>query len=274
MDARSGKKIRRGRILDPVSGRGIVVACSHGVMHGAPQGLRNAPEISSVFDKLASADGVMVSPGMLPMVEDAFVGKGAPSLVLHLDWKNFARARYSPSRQGRAEGTLASLASLDDVAATGADAVMTYLYVGQKDTELERQEFERNAHVARECDRLGLALIIEPRSAMEGIEDDASSSEVMSLYCRLAAEVGADIVKAIWSGSVEGFAEVTDTCTAPVLLAGGPGGDDIDSTLRLATDAIDAGAAGVMFGRRVFASPEPEETLARLGKVVHGSARP
>ncbi|MQA11742.1 MAG: hypothetical protein GEU98_24970 [Pseudonocardiaceae bacterium] len=230
-------------------------------MHGPPDGLRAGADLGTLFEQLADADGVMVAPGMLPLVERHFVGRRAPSLVLHLDWKNFARATYPPGERGRGEGVLTSLARLDEVAATGADAVMTYLYVGQRDTALEREEIERNARIARECDRLGLALIVEPRSAMEGLEADAAS-----------AELGADIVKCIWPGSVEGFATITESSLAPVLLAGGPGGEDTAATLRLAGEALDAGGAGVMFGRRVFRADKPAEVIARLRELVHGGA--
>ena len=51
--------------------------------------------------------------------------------------------------------------------------------------------------------------------------DLANSAEVMQFYCRVAAEIGADLVKCVWPGTAEAFAKVTETCTAPVLLTGG-----------------------------------------------------
>lgn len=269
MDSRMGKQLRLGRIVRPATGRAVVVAASHGVMSGPPAGLRTRADIARVFGTLGAADGVMVSPGMLPLVLDTFTGRDRPGLVLHLDWKNHARAVYTPGADGRGEGVLAQLATLEEVAAAGIDAVMTYLYLGQKDTALERAEIERNARIARDCERLGIGLIIEPRSALEGADPDALSARVMSLYCRISADIGADLVKALWPGSVEAFAEVTGTCYVPVLLAGGRGGDDVEDTVALARDAVDAGAGGVMFGRRVFRADDPAAVLTSLGEVVH-----
>lgn len=274
MDARTGKQVRLGRLVRPETGRSVVVAASHGVMSGPPAGLRTTKEIRSVFARLRRADGVMVSPGMLSLIAESFVGRDRPALVLHLDWKNHARSIYTPGKDGRGEGVLASLADLGAVAAAGVDAVMTYLYLGHYDTALERAEIERNAATARACERLGLGLIIEPRSALEGTDPDALSAKVVSLYCRIAADIGADLIKVLWPGSTEALATVTETCFAPVLLAGGPGGDDLADTLRLAHEAMTAGAAGVMFGRRVFRSPDPDETLASLAGVVHDGATP
>ena len=164
---------------------------------------------------------------------------------------------------------LAQLASIEEVAAAGVDAVMTYLYLGQRDTTLERAEIERNARIARDCERLGIGVIIEPRSALEGDDDQAFSTDVMSLYCRIAADIGADVVKALWNGSVESFHGVAETCFAPILVAGGPGGEDGTSTLQLAEDSVRAGAAGVMFGRRVFRADNTTGVLAGLRAVVH-----
>jgi class I fructose-bisphosphate aldolase len=269
MDSRTGKKIRLGRLLSPATGRSVVVAASHGVMSGPPAGLRTRDEIEAAFAKMGAADGVMVSPGMLGMLEDFYVGRGRPAAVLHLDWKNHGRRIYTPGRDGRSEGVLAQLASLEDVAAAGVDAVMTYLYVGQRDSTLERAEIERNARIVADAARVGVAVIIEPRSALEAEGGDALSTEVLSLYCRISADLGADLVKVLWNGSVEAFAPVAQSCYAPILVAGGAGGEDEKDTLQLAADSIAAGAAGVMFGRRVFRASRPEAVLAGLRSVVH-----
>lgn len=269
MDARTGKKIRLGRLLDPVTHRGVVVAASHGVMSGPPAGLRTRKDIDTVFASLGSADGVMVSPGMVPITEDFFVGRGKPAFVLHVDWKNHGRGIYTPGRDNRSEGVLAQLATLDEVAAAGIDAVMTYMYLGQRDSRLERDEIERNARIVRDAERAGIAVIIEPRSALEAEGDDAFSTEVLSLYCRIASDIGADVVKVIWNGSVENFTPVAETCLAPILVAGGPGGDSPQDTYQMAADSIAAGAAGVMFGRRVFRAEDPAAVLSGLRQVVH-----
>ncbi|WP_031517395.1 class I fructose-bisphosphate aldolase [Streptomyces sp. NRRL F-5123] len=269
MDARTGKKIRLGRLVRPESGRAVVVAASHSVNGGPTEGLRTLDEIRAVFARMRGADAIMVTPGMVPHVESTFVGRDRPGLVLHLDWKNHARGVYTPGVDGRSEGVLAQLADLESVAAAGVDAVMTYLYLGQRDSRLERAEIERNARIVRDCERLGLGVIIEPRSALEGEDPDALSAKVMSTYCRISADIGADLVKALWPGSAEAWQEVTSSTYAPVLLAGGKGGDDPMDTLRLAADAVGAGGGGVMFGRRVFRAPSPEAVLSGLAAVVH-----
>jgi class I fructose-bisphosphate aldolase len=121
----------------------------------------------------------------------------------------------------------------------------------------------------RDAARYGIAVIIEPRPALEPEGEAASSTDVLSLYCRISADIGADLVKVIWNGSVEAFGPVVDTCHAPILVAGDPGGEDALATLQLAADSMAAGAAGVMFGRRVFRAERPASVLAGLRAVTH-----
>ena len=52
MDSRTGKKIRLGRILNPVSGRTIIVAASHAVLTGAPKGLKSVSEMQNSLGQL------------------------------------------------------------------------------------------------------------------------------------------------------------------------------------------------------------------------------
>lgn len=274
MDSRTGKSIRLGRLLDPISNRTIVVAASHGVLTGAPSGLKTVEAMKRVFNQLDGANGLMVAPGTVRQVEETFVGRGRPSLVVHVDWKSHGRRLLTPGEDGISEGTLASLATIDEVAAAGADAVMSYLYVGHRDNDLERREIERNARLAADCARLGIVLIIEPRAVLDYKEHtQVANAELLSWYCRMSAEIGADIVKCIWPGSESAYAEIVANTTVPIVLAGGPAGDDkIEETMQLARDTVTAGGNGVMFGRRIYSSESPAAVLAGLSAVIHHDA--
>jgi fructose-bisphosphate aldolase, class I len=275
MDARTGKRIRLRRLLEGGSARSIIVAASHAVLTGPPTGLRNVPEMRTSLGGLTGASGIMVPPGSVAKLEDIFLGRPEPSLVIHLDWKSFGRKVFTPGEDGRSEGRVGSLATIEEVAAAGADAVMTYLYIGQDDHELELREIERNARLAAECARLGIGLIIEPRAALDYKDTRlVTDGKLLAFYCRVAAEIGADIVKCIWPGSREQYEGVTSTATVPVVLAGGPGGEDPHSTFTLAADAVAAGGSGVMFGRRIYTAAHPGAVLAGLRGVVFDDMSP
>ncbi len=45
--------------------------------------------------------------------------------------------------------------------------------------------------------------------------------EYVKLAARVAAELGADIVKTVYTGDPDTFREVTEGCSVPVVVAGG-----------------------------------------------------
>ncbi len=265
MDSRTGKKIRMGRLFDPLSQRSLILAYSHGVLMGASAGMQSLAEMRTRIDALRLANGLMITPGMVKYLEDQFVGKDRPSLVIHMDWQSYSRSILPYE-----EGSAVELATVEDLLRAGADALMTYLYVGHRDPEKEKLEIERNARLARACDRLGLVLIIEPRSAREKYEPtDKTDVAVMSMYCRMSAEIGADLVKCIYPGDPIKMKQIIDECPAPVMVAGGAKRESLSDALQMAEGCMQAGAAGLMFGRNIYQSDDPRATLATFLSIVH-----
>jgi len=117
---------------------------------GPAGGMETLAQMQAFASGFVGVEGLMVAPGLLPALESAFVGRDRPSLVIHLDWQNFSRSVLPPSY-----GVSAQLASIERVIAAGADAVMTYLFLGHDDPREEREEIARNARIVEECARLG-----------------------------------------------------------------------------------------------------------------------
>ena len=163
-----------------------------------------------------------------------------------------------------------SLAAVEEVAAAGADAVMSYLLLGFEDARAEALEIERNARLARACERSGLVLMIEPRYAGERIHSARKTeTAIMQLYCRISAEVGADLVKVIWPGSSEAMNALAESCPAPLLVAGGERNASKEGEVfDVARCAINAGASGLVFGRKVYQAPNPGKIVAKLREIV------
>ena len=266
MDARTGKKIRLARLFDRRSQRSLIVAYSHGVLMGPSRGMATLDQMRRVAGGLGKANGLMVSPGMVTPLEEAFLGRDRPSLVIHLDYQSFSRSLL-PYEQG----STVELAGVEQAVAAGAEAVMTYLYLGYSDPEREKMEIGRNARVARECERWGLVLMIEPRSARESAHpEDKTDPALLAMYCRIAAEIGADMVKCIYPGSREALAQVVAGCPAPVLVAGGARSANAETAYQQAREAMAAGAAGLVYGRNIYQADDPGGELDRYLQIVHG----
>jgi fructose-bisphosphate aldolase/2-amino-3,7-dideoxy-D-threo-hept-6-ulosonate synthase len=78
----------------------------------------------------------------------------------------------------------------------------------------------------------------------------------VKLAARVAAELGADIVKTVYTGDPESFREVTRGCPVPVVVAGGSK-TDVQSTFELIEGAMLGGAAGISIGRNAFQHKSP-----------------
>jgi class I fructose-bisphosphate aldolase len=223
-------------------------------------------EMGRVTHSLAQADGLLVAPGVVTQLETAVIGKERPALMIQMDYQNASRS-ILPYQ----EGVTVEMATIEDVVAAGADGIMTYLYLGYNDPETEKMEIARNARMARACERWGVVLMIEPRSARETTHpEDKSDVKIMAMYCRIAAEIGADVVKCIDPGNPAALGQIVSGCPAPVLIAGGPKEANPAQAYERAQNAIQAGAAGLVFGRNIYQAEDPAAELARYRQIVHG----
>ena len=90
----------------------------------------------------------------------------------------------------------------------------------------------------------------------------------LGLACRIAAELGASVVKTYYC---DGFEKVVAGCPVPVVIAGGKKIDERDA-LKLAHDAVSAGAVGVDMGRNIFQSKWPVPMIKAVRSIVHHGA--
>ncbi|HLA08751.1 MAG TPA: hypothetical protein VJ022_15010 [Anaerolineales bacterium] len=266
MDARTGKKIRLGRLFDQESHKTLIFAYSHGVLMGPRPGMQSLDEMRRVSLSVGRANGLMIAPGLVTQLEESFIGRQRPSLIVHLDYQSFSR-----DIMPYGEGAAVEMAQIEDIVASGGDGVMTYLYMGHEDSEREKMEIARNARLARACERWGMILMIEPRSAREARNPaDKTDPKILAMYCRVSAEIGADLVKCIHPGNGEALRSVIEGCTAPVLVAGGSRAEKTEQAYSRAESAMRAGAAGLVYGRNIYEAPDPAAELERYLHIVHG----
>jgi fructose-bisphosphate aldolase/2-amino-3,7-dideoxy-D-threo-hept-6-ulosonate synthase len=93
--------------------------------------------------------------------------------------------------------------------------------------------------------------------------------ELVSHAARIGAELGADMVKTVYTGDVASFRRVVQSCPVPVVVAGGPKMNTDLDVLQLGEDSVRAGAAGLSFGRNVFQHERPEAMCRALSAIVH-----
>lgn len=261
----SGKHIRMGRILDPKRARAAVVAFDHGEFVGLMPGNTEPGRVLEMLAE-AGADAFLVGPGVARAYAGVFAGRGAPGLILRMDWTNRWR---DPELLGSAEGRGRLIANVEDAARLGADAVLVYMFIGYQDPEVEARQVADVARVAQDCERAGLGCIIEPMPRGLRVGDNPYRPDYIALGARMACELGADLLKTDYSGDSESFKSVVTASFRPILIAGGPKTASVRQTLEMVHGALEAGAHGMFIGRNVFQAPDPARMMRTLRGMIH-----
>ncbi len=146
----------------------------------------------------------------------------------------------------------------------GADGVSLHINIGTK-TDPEMLEILGN--ISRECREFGMPLLAMMYPRGENI-DSEYDVQVVKIAARVAAELGADLVKTNWTGDPDSFKEVVRGCMAPVIIAGGIKAS-VRELLEVTKQSIEVGGAGVAYGRNVFQAEDPTKVVKALYLVVH-----
>lgn len=247
----AGKTRRMYRLLRP-DGRTVVVALDHAAYMGA------GPDYGQALAAIAlgEPDGILATWHLARWRPEIFARVG---LILRIDGGTSDLGEHATVDTG------AVLYRVEDALCLGADAVVVLVFPGAPEEHLSLQ---RLARLCGECERVGMPVMAEVVPG--GFQDHAAwTVDKVARGARLAAELGADIVKTVCPGEPERFATVVEACPVPVVVLGGPRRQSEDEVVALARGVIAAGAAGIAFGRNVWASPDPRRLLARLRNAVH-----
>jgi DhnA family fructose-bisphosphate aldolase class Ia len=252
-----GKKIRLHHFLRPDRGT-LVVAFDHPLVHGPIPGTEDpGKQIQRFVD--GGADAILLNFGMIQHFANATPAPNMPGLIARLDWTT----AFTASSGFRS----CLVARPEDALRCGADAAITFLTIGSGDAEFERGEMARNAKVARECERLGLPLIVESVARGPQVQNPRDPKWLM-LHTRMAAELGADLIKTEYSGDPESMRAVVRSCPIPILVLGGSRSGSDDDVLRVTRDIASTGAAGVFFGRNIFQAENMASLIQQIREIL------
>lgn len=252
----AGKLIRLGRIFGS-DGRSVVLPLDHGTILGRVPGLEDPLASLGAF-VAAPCDGVLIGPGLMRRSAALFARRDAPARLLTADlyWAD-----------GDGAGHVLS-AGVETALALGADC----LKVLMPWDVAAAQRASTAALVAGVVERagpVGLPVMVEPIAWRSEPGPDAVA--VVGHGCRVAVELGADIVKLAHPGDPQLLAAWAQESAVPLVILGGPGASTPDELVGMVTEAVDAGASGIVIGRKLWQRPIEDAIalLARLHAAVH-----
>jgi len=261
-----GKEIRLGNIFGE-DNRAFVVAYDHGLMLGPVKGV---VEFESTLKKVITGrpDAILLSPGQISRVSRMFWGRGSPSVIVRADWTSAGRYMSGTFKTLQRRMILTPSEALR----LGASATVIYAIMGYEDESQEADDFAHLARFARDCDNASLPLIVEPIPLGPKVTG-SNFADTLGLIVRMAVEAGADVIKCSYTGNKESFKKVVQAAgAAKVLVLGGEKMPD-RAALQLASDAIESGASGVVFGRNVIQSANPLAMTKAIRALVHEGAK-
>jgi len=251
-----GKKIRLERIIDRNSHKTVIIPMDHGVTVGPIEGLADMrTAVSNVV--AGGANAILMHKGI---VRAGHRGTGRDvGLIIHLS----AGTAMSPDPNAKE-----LVCTVEEAIKLGADAVSVHINLG---AETDREMLRQLGQISERCMEWQMPLVAMMYTRGSKIKDEYDAGNVKHA-ARVGAELGADIVKVVYTGSVESFAAVVEGCTVPVVIAGGPKMGSDEEIFNMVQGALEAGAAGVSIGRNAFQHKNPTKMVQALSKMVHGAA--
>lgn len=245
-----GMQNRLSRIFKPQDGRTVMLAMDHGYFLGPVSRLEDPRK--TIEPLMPYVDSLMLTRGALRNCIDA---KYDIPVVLRVSSGN--------SIIGKDLSDEEIAVSIEDALRLNACAVALSIYVG---AEYEHQTLINLSKLINQAEASGIPVLAVTAVGKELEKRDA---RYLSLSCRIAAELGARIVKTYYC---EDFEKVVQSCFVPIVIAGGPKLKDEADVLEMAYQALGGGAKGVDMGRNIWQSRWPVAVVSAIRHIVHEKA--
>jgi predicted phospho-2-dehydro-3-deoxyheptonate aldolase len=251
-----GKLVRLERIVDRESGRTVIIPMDHGTTLGPIPGLTDMRQaVQMVVD--GGANAIVLHKGI---VGAGHRGTGQDiGLIVHLS---------GSTSLGPDPNAKVPVCTVEEAIKLGADAVSIHVNLG---ANTESEMLRHFGEVSAVCLQWGMPLLAMVYTRGEKIDSPFDVTYVKHA-ARVGAELGADIVKCVYTGSAETFAEVVAGCPVPVVIAGGEKMETDREILEMVGGALEAGGRGVSIGRNAFQHEHPDRIVAAIAAMVHEGA--
>jgi len=231
-------------------GHALFLPVDHGYFQGPTRKLEEPRK--TIEPLLPYADALFITRGVLRTSVDADNSK--PVIL---------RVSGGTSVVGKDLANEGITTSMEEVIRLNASAVGISIFVG---TDYEKESLLNLSKLVDEGARYGIPVMAVTAVGRELEKRDA---RYLALACRIAAELGARVVKTYWC---EDFEKVTTGCPVPVIMAGGPQVDTELEVLEFVHDGMQKGAIGVNLGRNIWQNDYPVAMIKAIRAIVHQNA--
>ena len=251
-----GKQVRLNRILNSRTGRIVSIALDHAVGWGVIEGIERIQETLDLMVQ-AGPDAITIQKGIAERCMPRWAGR-QPFIL-----KCTSFAPFYPTYDGYT-------GAVEEAVRLGADAIAVGVTLGGRE---QPELLKQLALFTQRAAEYGMPVVAHAYPKGELVPSaERYSYKHVAYAARAAAELGVDIVKTFYTGDPESYRKVIEACPAMVVVSGGPKLDRIEDVFRMTRDAIDAGAAGVTYGRNVWQRQDAVQVIAALKAIIHDGA--
>jgi putative autoinducer-2 (AI-2) aldolase len=246
-----GIKNRLSKLIQK-DGRCFFMPIDHGYFQGPTSRLERPGE--TLRPLLPYCDAVFVTRGVLRNCIDP--ARSKPIIL---------RVSGGTSMVGDDLSNEGITTSVQEAIRLNASAVGMSVFIGSKN---EKETLLNLARLVDECENYGIPVMAV---TAVGKELEKREARYLALCCRIAAELGARVVKTYWC---ENFEKVTNGCPVPIVMAGGPKCKTELEVFKFVYDGLQKGAIGVNLGRNVWQNEHPVAMAKALRAIIHQKATP
>jgi len=233
-------------------GHALFLPVDHGYFQGPTRRLEEPRK--TIEPLLPYADAVFVTRGVLRSSVDP---DNTRPIIL--------RVSGGTSMVGKDLANEGITTSMEEAIRLNASAVGISIFVG---SDYEKESLLNLSKLVDEGEKYGIPVMAVTAVGKELEKRDA---RYLALSSRIAAELGARVVKTYWC---EDFEKVTRGCPVPVIMAGGPQAENELEVLDFVYDGMQKGAIGVNLGRNIWQSDFPVAMIKALRAIIHQNATP
>jgi putative autoinducer-2 (AI-2) aldolase len=241
-----GMKNRMSQLIQP-DGHCFFLPIDHGYFQGPTSCLEKPGE--TIKPLLPYCDALFVTRGVLRSAVDP---ENTKPVIL--------RVSGGASVIGKDLANEGITTSIDEIIRLNASAVGVSIFVG---SDYERESLSNLSKLVNQCEDYGIPVMAVTAVGKELEKRDA---RYLGLSCRIAAELGARVVKTYWCHD---FDKVVCGCPVPVVMAGGPKCETELEVMAFVYDGMQKGAVGINLGRNIWQNPHPVAMIKALRAVIH-----
>jgi len=248
-----GMKNRLAQLIQP-DGRCLFLPIDHGYFQGPTRRLEKPGK--TVEPLIPYVDAIMLTRGVLRSCIDPAETK---PIILRVSGGTSMARKDELDHEG-------IITSVREAIRLNASAVSMSVFVG---SPREHETLLNLANLTNECEEYGIPVMAV---TAVGTELEKAEARYLALACRVAAEMGARIVKTYYCK--EGFEKVVEGCPVPIVIAGGPKVDSELEVFEWVYDALQKGAIGVNLGRNIWQHDYPVAMARAIRATIHENATP